>query len=186
MLTETWADQFTDLTVKGFSHFHINRSQYKANTKRASVGIVIYIREDMVISDKTFCTHREYDDAIWIRIEGTKLNLDGDIYICLCYNLPSDSSRQSLVDEELFDRICNYVNSLKNATEKKRYFMICGDMNARISDKDDFVPLDISTHIDALPEDYVCDTNLTRATQDKICNANGSLLLDLCRKLDFE
>ena len=118
MLTETWADQFTDLTVKGFSHFHINRSEYKANTKRASGGIVIYIREDMVISDKTFCTHREYDDAIWIRIEGTKLNLDGDIYICLCYNLPSDSSRQSLVDEELFDRICNYVNSLKNATEK--------------------------------------------------------------------
>ena len=55
-------------------------------------------------------------------------------------------------------------------------------MNARISNKDDFVTLDISTHIDALPEDYVCDINLTRATQDKICNANGSLLLDLCRK----
>ena len=46
--------------------------------------------------------------------------------------------------------------------------MICYDMNARISDKDDFVPLYISTHIDALPEDYVCDINLTRATQGKI------------------
>ena len=43
MLTETWADQFTDLTVKGFSHIHINRFEYKANTKRASGGIVIYI-----------------------------------------------------------------------------------------------------------------------------------------------
>ena len=51
-------------------------------------------------------------------IEGTKLNLDGDIYICLCYNLPSDSSRQSLVDEELFDRIDNYVNSLKMQLKK--------------------------------------------------------------------
>ena len=72
----------------------------------------------MVISDKTFCTHRENDDAIWIGIEGTKLILDWDIFICLCYNLPSDSSRQSLVDEELFDRICNYVNSLKMQLKK--------------------------------------------------------------------
>ena len=40
------------------------------------------------------------------------------VYAITYHNLPSDSSRQSLVDEELFDRICNYVNSLKNATEK--------------------------------------------------------------------
>ena len=35
-------------------------------------------------------------------------------------------------------------------------------MNARIADRDDFVPMDISTHIDTLPEDYVSDKCLPR------------------------
>lgn len=185
MLTETWANQFSDLTVEGFTHFHINRCEYKANTKRASGGIVFYIKDGLVISNKTSMVHKENDDILWIRIEGAKLNLDGDIFVCLCYNLPSDSSRQSIVDEDLFDRICNYVTSTKSNSENKCYFMICGDMNARIADKDDFVPLDISTHMDALPEDYICDANLPRATQDKVGNANGSLLLEFCRKTGF-
>ena len=32
-----------------------------------------------------------------------------------------------------------------------RHFLICGDLNARIADRDDFVPLDFSTHMDTLP-----------------------------------
>ena len=53
--------------------------------------------------------HKDSDDILWLRIEGANLNLDGDLFICLCYNLPSDSSRQSLIDEDMFDRVCSYV-----------------------------------------------------------------------------
>lgn len=181
-LTETWADEYSDLRVNGFNHFQLNRSEYKSNTKRASGGIIIYIREHLANSDSKLLIHKENDDILWVRIEGTKLKIDGDLFICLCYNLPSDSGRQSLVDEDIFDRMCSYIYSVKNEAKNKCYFLICGDMNARIADRNDFVSQDFPTHIDTLPDDYICDINLPRATQDKGFNANGSLLLDFCRK----
>ena len=64
-----------------------------------------------------------------MRIEGSKLNIDNDLFICLCYNLPSDSSRQNLMDEDIFDRICSYVTFLKNEYGNDSH-LICGDMNA--------------------------------------------------------
>lgn len=39
-------------------------------------------------------------------------------------------------------------------------------MNARIGNRDNFVYLNISTHIDTLPDDYICDNKLPLATQD--------------------
>ena len=44
--------------------------------------------------------HAEHDGIIWLKIEGAKLNVVGNLFICLCFNLPSDSSRQSLIDVE--------------------------------------------------------------------------------------
>ena len=67
------------------------------------------------------------------------------------------------------------------------HVLICGDMNVRIADRDDFVPLDFSTHMDTLPDDYTCDINLPRATQDSGFNANGTYtcLLDFCKRSGF-
>ena len=59
------------------------------------------------------------------------------------------------------------------------------DMNARIADRDDFVLLDVSTHIDVFPDDYTCDISLPCATQDRGINANGTLLLDFCKRSGF-
>ena len=74
---------------------------------------------------------------------------------------------------------------IKNEYGHGSHFLICGDMNARIADKDDFVPLDISTHIDILPDNYICDNYMPRATQDKGFNANGAALLDFCKRTGF-
>lgn len=181
LFTETWADEFSDLGVDGFIHYQLNRSEYKENTKRASGGIVIYIKEYLVSPDSEMLLLKENDDVLWIRITGSVLNLDGDLILCLCYNLPSDSSRQSLVDEDIFDRMCNFMVKVNNESENKCYFMICGDMNARISDRNDFVVDDTFVHIDTLPDDYVRDNELPRITQDKGFNSNGRSLLEFCR-----
>ena len=93
--------------------------------------------------------HKDNDDILWLMIEGSSPNLD-DLFIFLCHNLPSDSSRQSLVDEDIFDIICSYVTSLKNEYGNDSHFLICDDMNARRADRDYFVPFDISTHMDVL------------------------------------
>ena len=78
-----------------------------------------------------------------------------------------------------------YYTFIKNEYGNESHFLICGDMNARIADRGDFVPLDISTHMDIRPDDYVCDINLPRSTQDSGFNANGNLLLDFSNDQDF-
>ena len=89
------------------------------------------------------------------------------------------------MDEDIFDRICSYITVLKNEYGNNFHFLICGDMNARIADRDYFVPLDFSTHTDTLPDDYTCDINLPRATQDRGFNANGTCLLDFYKRSGF-
>ena len=168
--------------VNGYSLFQLNRTEYKKNTKRASGGIVIYVRDSLPFDTSNILIHKENDDILWLRIEGSKLNIADDVFICLCYNLPSDSSRQNLIDEDIFDRMCSYVACLKNKFGSNSHFLICGDMNARTADRDDFVLLDNSTHIDALPDEYTCDINLPRTTQDRGFNANGTQLLDFCKR----
>ena len=89
------------------------------------------------------------------------------------------------MDEDIFDRICSYTTVLKNEYGNDSQFLICGDINVRIADRDDFVHLDFSTHMDTLPDDYTCDINLPRATQDSGFNANCSCLLDFCKRSGF-
>ena len=122
MLTETWADEYSDLSINGFSYFQLNRSEFKRITKRASGGIVIYVRDTLPIDISNILIHKENDDILWLRIEGSKLNIDNDLFICLCYNLPSDSSRQNLMDEDVFDRLCSYVTFLKNEYGNDSHF----------------------------------------------------------------
>ena len=57
------------------------------------------------------------------------------------------------MDEDIFDRICSNVSLLNDEYENDSYFQIGGDMNARTADMDDLVPLDISTHMNVLPDD---------------------------------
>ena len=54
-----------------------------------------------------YCTliEKDSDDIIWIRIKGRLLNLSHDLYLCLCYIIPSSSSREALVEMDVLDRI---------------------------------------------------------------------------------
>ena len=63
----------------------------------------------MPIDISNILIHKENDDILRVRIEGSKLNMDDDLFICLCYNLPSDSSRQNLMDEDI---LTEYVVTL--------------------------------------------------------------------------
>ena len=168
-----------------FFHLFSYTIEYKRNTKRASGGIVIYVKDSLALDTPSLMIHKENDDILWLRIESANIYLDGDLFICLCYNLPSDSSRQSLMDENIFDRICSYTTVLKNEYRNDTHFLICGGMNARIAHRDDFVPLDFSTHMGTLPNGYSCEINLPRAKQDSGFNANGTRLLDFCKRSGF-
>ena len=64
--------------------------------------------------------------------------------------------------------------------ELKANLIVCGDFNARICYLKDYVPHDIGRHIDALPDDYIGDTALSKSSSDSSVNDNGTLLIDFC------
>ena len=59
--------------------------------------------------------------------------------------------------------------------------LICGDFNSRIGNEKDYVIFDNDANIDILPIDYETDEAMSRSSQDKIINANGRKLLDVCK-----
>ena len=65
--------------------------------------VAMYIRQSFY----QYCTliEKDSDDIIWIRIKGRLLNLSHDLYLCLCYIIPSSSSREALVEMDVLDRI---------------------------------------------------------------------------------
>ena len=65
-------------------------------------------------------------------------------------------------------------------------FILYGDLNARIGVFNDYVYFvhDASRHIDALPEDYIVDTQLSQTTEDKTVNDNCLILIDFVVKQD--
>ncbi len=60
--------------------------------------------------------------------------------------------------------------------------MVLGDLNSRCGTLPDYVADDSATHMPTLPDDYVTDTEYFRSSQDATVNANGRLLLDLCKE----
>ncbi len=61
-------------------------------------------------------------------------------------------------------------------------FMLVGDLNSRCGNLADHVVDDADAHIPTLPDDYVPDIGLLRATQDTVINNNGRRLIDFCKE----
>ena len=74
---------------------------------------------------------RENDDIIWLKIDKTLFNLTYDLYLCLCYVIPTGSSREALTEISVLDRISDYIVEISNSTENRFNVLICGDMNSR-------------------------------------------------------
>ena len=143
-------------------------------------GIIVYIRNSLVTSDTLIFQSK--DDIICVKISGVSLSISHDLYVCLCYVIPDDSSRQSMIDNNTFDRLLDFITSIHS---KDEHFdiLLCGDMNARTSTNPDYVIDDNLLHMSMLPDDYLVDTVLPRFSQDYgRTNNNGSLLLDLCKQ----
>lgn len=123
------------------------------------------------------------DDILWIKISKSVLSLKNDLYVAVLYALPEASSRQSMIETNIFDRLLDSVVHIETKTESQCNLLICGDFNSRTSTNNDFVTHDDSLHMSVLPDEYISDNFLSRYSQDKgHVNNNGMLLLDFCKQ----
>ena len=181
LLTECWTNQFSELTVNNFESFVLHRQENKKNSKRNSGGIVLYIRNKYVSDDTLIFT--SHDDILWVKISSSVLSLNNDLHICLCYVVPDESSRQALIETNIFDRKLESVVYIESKAQNEFSMLICGDFNARSSNNPDFVLDDDSHHMNVLPDEYTPDQFMNRCSQDiGHVNNNGLLLLDLCKQ----
>ena len=182
MFTESWGTEYTNFHVPGFQYFNLNRHEYKPNSKRASGGIIIYVKGSILKPNYNVMLMKDNDDIIWLKFDETNSIFSNCIYVCLCYNVHSGTSRQGLIDTDIFDRLLVHIEQIKADSYDFNYsFLICGDFNARVGELKDFLSGDNNRYIDALPDDYISDTNIRWVTQDKTVNENGYNLIDFCR-----
>ena len=181
LLTETWTNDFSDIHVNNFEAYALHRNEIKKGSKRCSGGIIVYIRNKYVSKDTLVFTSQ--DDIIWIKIDKSLCCSENNLLIGLCYVIPDGSSRQSMSETNIFDRLLDSVVFLENKFNESCNFLLCGDFNSRTSNYPDFVTDDDTVHISVLPDDYVSDTQLPRFSEDEgHSNSNGHLLLDFCKQ----
>ena len=122
------------------------------------------------------------DDIIWRKFEPGVFS-ENALYLCVCYVLPTGTSREVIVETSVFDRVSNDIAYFQsNNNESDCSFIICGDMNARTKDLPDMVSDDNFVHL-PLPDDYILDDFIMpRASEDKKSNQNGTLLLEFCKQ----
>ena len=105
------------------------------------------------------------------------------MHVCLCYVIPDDSSRQSMIESNIFDRFVDSVVLIENKSQSDCSLLICGDFNSRTSVNPDFVADDDPVHMSVLPDEYIPDVELPRFSEDKgHVNNNGLLLLEFCKQ----
>ena len=142
---------------------------------------IVYIRSNFV-TDSTL-VFQSSDDIICVKLDGQAFSLEQDVLVCLCYVVPDNSSRQSLIESNTFDRLSEFIIQSSVKYGENMNFILCGDMNSRTSICPDFVIDDNSIHMSMLPDDYCTDTEMPRFSQDKGgMNNNGNCLLDLCKQ----
>ena len=120
---------------------------------------------------------------LWVKIGKSVLSLNEDLYICLCYVTPDESSRQSLIETNIFDRLLESVVYVENKTQNMCNILICRDFNSRTSVNPDFVTDDNSVHMSVVPDDYISDSFLQRFSEDEgHTNSNGTYILEFCKQ----
>ena len=181
LLVETWTNEFSDIDVNNFHSYVLNRNENKKTSKRSSGGIILYIRNKYVSKDSLIYT--DQDDIVWIKIDKILCSLENDLFVGLCYVVPDDSSRQSMIETNIFDRLLDSVVFIENMSQGNCNLLLCGDFNSRSSNYPDFIVDDGTTHMSVLPDDYVSDIQMPRSSEDEgHVNNNGLLLLDFCKQ----
>ena len=179
MLNETWTDDYSDLSFDGFKTFWLSRSDKNCNSKRNSGGIAIYLRDEFCNAVSLY--KQDGDDILWLRFEGVMFDLNHDVFVCLCYIVPADSSRQPYIELNVIDRISDHILEIANQTNEQYHLLICGDFNGRTGTEADYVIFDNARNNPTLPDNYELDVELQRFSQDHIINRNGRNLLQFCK-----
>ena len=120
---------------------------------------------------------------VWLRLLHVKVN-GSEVYLCVCYIAPSSSTLNA--SNCSYDTLQNDIVDAQNAGG---CIIVCGDMNARTAEQDDYTRLaDLQDFVD-VPEEgaYLGADVPQRSNCDKASTTGtwGEELLELCRSTEL-
>lgn len=128
-IMESWGDESQNFDYEGFEHYELHRTENKT-CRRNSGGILVYIRDKFVSND--ILVMKCNDTHIWFKLKSDFFNFENDLYLCICYFPPSNSSRQGIIDTNAYDVLLENIIHFQDVTNERCNFMIVGDLNSRI------------------------------------------------------
>jgi len=154
------------------THYFHRPKHHKA--PHGSGGIIVLIKPHLRKAIKLFPSKNK--DYVWLHIDKTTLGLKQNLYICMAYIPPADSTYSKKLEYDILDEIEHETGKLKS----KGDILILGDLNARTSNNLDFIPDDTHSHL-PMHDHYTLDTNIhRRQSHDKILDDRGKHVLELC------
>ena len=176
LVQETWTTQYCQLCLNGYIYHNYPRKSKDPKAKRASGGIGIFIKSDILNIEIVDIS--KSDNVVWIKIQNV-LFCD-DIYVGIVY-MPPESSRYAMA-KDIFSVLAEDIFSLS----VNGHILLCGDFNARTGLLSDF---HLNCHgslghsSDDLPYfvDHYENITVERVNQDKNVNSYGRDLIDLCK-----
>ena len=181
LFTETWTNEKSDIEVDEFKHIALHRTVKHKRAKRDSGGVILYYRT--TISHAIEVVFTDSDDIVCVKLNAGFFQTDFDIYLYLCYVVPEQSSRQAVIEKDAIERLYEHIVRTETVTGGECGFLLCGDFNARTQTAPDYVADDTNCTFIQLPDDYVSDSVMPRASRDRgQLNEHGHALLDLCRR----
>ncbi|CAC5361376.1 unnamed protein product [Mytilus coruscus] len=172
-LCETWLQKDILINIEGFTVVtYVNRK--KNIVQREEGGIAVFCKNNIF---EGIAIEKEYDHGI-VLIKFSKLyfNLNDDLYICFAYIPHEKSNFYRICDNDFHDDIENIFLEYKY----KGTVIVCGDMNSRTGELNDFLETDnLEKYIGSVEPD-VSPTISKRCSMDKVINAYGRKLIQLC------
>ena len=183
---ETKTDEYDTVDIDGYVYFSKHRSH---PFERKSGGIGVYVRNNLSHHVQIIKSESEY--VLWLVIHKSVTCYSEIIVLGIVY-IPPDNSR--FFKEDDFIIFENEVTELSNAYP---FFMLTGDLNARMSNILDFIESD--SFLDDLFHTNdgltgISDKNTLlesmsfsqqRFSKDTRSNARGLTFIDLCKEHDL-
>ena len=112
--TETWGSDLFDFHVDGFEYFLQHRTHKIRGTTRNSGGLALYIPSSLLCNNNiNDCIVSVTDDShIWFKLDRNMFGFDQDLYVCLCYIVPSNSSRNIFINSNIYDTLLEDIANI--------------------------------------------------------------------------
>jgi len=177
-LTETQTPDKFD--ISGYKTFCKSRKKAK-RARKFSGGLAFIVKNELMKGCQIVPCNSP--DALWLKLDRNFFCLSRDIFVCVVYISPANSTFSAKLDYCPFEALELDIENFS----KLGNIIVGGDLNARTSNRNDFISHDshpdiLERHV-PLPSfyDYNDESLPMRINQDAMVNSYGNKLLNLCQ-----